>query len=90
MMILPEDITFVHAQKLLEAYPSLSPKERELEAVRRYGAVFVIGIGAALSNGEPHDGRATDTATSILRFWPYFATRRRNAIDSPESFTQKG
>ena len=57
---LPEDITFVHAQELLEAYPSLSPKERELEAVRRYGAVFVIGIGAALSNGEPHDGRAPD------------------------------
>ena len=57
---LPEDITFVHAQELLKAYPSLSPKERELEAVRRYGAVFVIGIGAALSNGEPHDGRAPD------------------------------
>lgn len=57
---LPEEITFIHAQELLDAYPALTPKQRELEAVRRYGAVFVIGIGAALSNGEPHDGRAPD------------------------------
>ena len=26
----------------------------------RYGAVFIIGIGNPLSNGEPHDGRAPD------------------------------
>lgn len=57
---LPEEITFIHAQELLDAYPTLTPKQRELEAVRRYGAVFVIGIGASLSNGEPHDGRAPD------------------------------
>ena len=27
---------------------------------RKYGAVFVIGIGSKLSNGEKHDGRAPD------------------------------
>lgn len=57
---LPEDITFVHSQELLDAYPHLSPKERELELLKKYGAVFLIGIGSDLSNGEPHDGRAPD------------------------------
>lgn len=57
---LPEDIKFLHAQELFEMYPDLSPKERELEALKIYGAIFLIGIGADLSNGEPHDGRAPD------------------------------
>lgn len=57
---LPEEITFIHAQELLDAYPNLSPKERELEALKKYGAIFLIGIGSDLSNGEPHDGRAPD------------------------------
>ena len=57
---LPDSITFIHTEDLLQAYPTLSPKERETEAARRYGAVFLIGIGAPLSNGEPHDGRAPD------------------------------
>ncbi len=58
--ILPEKITYIHAEELLEQYPGLSPKERENEAARKYGAVFVIGIGGALSDGKPHDGRAPD------------------------------
>lgn len=57
---LPEEITFIHSQELLDLYPGLSPKEREKEIVKKYGAVFLIGIGAPLSNGEPHDGRAPD------------------------------
>ena len=57
---LPEEIHFIHAQQLLDLYPGKKPKERENEIVRQYGAVFVIGIGAALSDGEPHDGRAAD------------------------------
>lgn len=57
---LPEEITFVHAQELLDLYPDLSPKERELEMLKKHKAIFVIGIGADLSNGEPHDGRAPD------------------------------
>lgn len=58
--ILPEEITFIHAEELLRRYPNLSPQERENEAAREYGAVFIIGIGANLSDGKPHDGRAPD------------------------------
>ncbi len=58
--VLPEKITFIHSEELLRQYPNLSAKEREAEAVRRYGAIFLIGIGAKLSDGEPHDGRAPD------------------------------
>ena len=58
--ILPEDICFITAEELLQRYPSLTPKERENAVARECGAVFVMGIGGALSNGEPHDGRAAD------------------------------
>ena len=52
--MLPEEIRFIHAQQLLDLYPDKTPKERENEIVRRYGAVFVMGIGAPLSDGRPH------------------------------------
>ena len=58
--ILPDQITFVQAEDLLNEYPNLSPKEREHEITRKYGAVFLIGVGHKLSNGEKHDGRAPD------------------------------
>ncbi len=58
--ILPEKISFIHAEELLRRYPALSPKERENQAVRELGAVFIIGIGHGLSDGKPHDGRAPD------------------------------
>ena len=57
---LPKEIKFIHTQELLDMYPDLSAKERETEATKKYGAIFLIGIGAPLSNGEPHDGRAPD------------------------------
>ncbi|MCC8175723.1 MAG: aspartate--ammonia ligase [Bacteroidales bacterium] len=57
---LPEEITFIHSQQLLDEYPHLTPRERETEAAKKYGAIFVIGIGAPLSDGQPHDGRAPD------------------------------
>jgi len=57
---LPEEITFIHAEDLLREYPDLSSKDRETKAAKKYGAVFIIGIGGKLSNGEPHDGRAPD------------------------------
>ncbi|MDE6768267.1 MAG: aspartate--ammonia ligase, partial [Muribaculaceae bacterium] len=44
----------------LKEYPNLSPLERESEAAKKYGAIFLIGIGANLSDGKPHDGRAPD------------------------------
>ena len=58
--VLPENIYFIHAEELLREFPDLTPKQREMEIARIFGAVFIIGIGAALSNGEPHDGRAPD------------------------------
>ncbi|MBR5084166.1 MAG: aspartate--ammonia ligase [Prevotella sp.] len=57
---LPDKIHFIHSEELLEMYPNLSAKEREDEICRKYGAVFIIGIGGKLANGEPHDGRAPD------------------------------
>jgi len=57
---LPREITFIHAQQLLDKYPDKSVKDREDAITKENGAVFIIGIGADLSNGEPHDGRAPD------------------------------
>ena len=57
---LPPKIHFVHSEDLLEKYPKLSSKEREHAVCKELGAVFLIGIGGKLANGEPHDGRAPD------------------------------
>ena len=58
--MLPEEIHFIHAEELLDRYPGLNPKEREYRAAKEHGAIFIIGIGAELANGEAHDGRAPD------------------------------
>ena len=57
---LPEKIHFIHAEELLALYPDKTPKEREDAICEKYGAVFIIGIGGKLANGEKHDGRAPD------------------------------
>ena len=57
---LPDEIFFIHAEELLQRYPGLSPKERENAIVKEHKAVFIIGIGGALSDGSIHDGRAAD------------------------------
>lgn len=57
---LPEEITFIHSEELYEMYPDLSPKDREDKISEKYGAVFIIGIGADLPDGKPHDRRAPD------------------------------
>ena len=57
---LPADIHFIHAEELRRRYPDATPKERENAITREYGAVFVIGIGGRLGDGEKHDGRAPD------------------------------
>lgn len=57
---LPDDIHFIHSEDLLAMYPDKDVKEREDLICKKYGAVFIIGIGGKLSNGEPHDGRAPD------------------------------
>ncbi len=57
---LPDEITFIHTEELQAMYPDLTPKEREDEIVKKHRAVFVIGIGGRLADGEKHDGRAPD------------------------------
>ncbi len=57
---LPRKIHFIHSEELLQLYPNLSPKEREDAICKKYGAVFIIGIGGKLSDGKKHDGRAPD------------------------------
>lgn len=57
---LPEKIEFIHSEELQRRYPDLSPREREHRIARELKAVFIIGIGAALPDGKPHDGRAPD------------------------------
>jgi aspartate--ammonia ligase len=57
---LPDKITFIHAEEALDRYPNFNPKEREDALARQYGAIFLIGIGGALADGNPHDGRAPD------------------------------
>ncbi len=58
--VLPEQIKFMHSEEMEELYPELPPRERENMLCREYGALFVIGIGANLKSGQPHDGRASD------------------------------
>ncbi len=57
---LPDEITFVTTEELLERYPLLTPRERENAITREYGCVFLMHIGDTLSDGKPHDGRAPD------------------------------
>lgn len=58
--VLPEEIKFIHTEDLVQQYPELSAKERETAVCREFGAVFLIGIGSELKNGQKHDGRAPD------------------------------
>lgn len=58
--VLPEEITFVYADDLQKEFPNLTPKERENAVAKKYGAVFLIGIGGKLPDGTIHDGRAPD------------------------------
>ncbi len=58
--MLPQEITFIHSEELQKQYPDFTPKRRETEAAKKYGAVFIIGIGAKLADGKIHDGRAPD------------------------------
>ncbi len=57
---LPEEIVFIHSEDLQREFPELSPCDREDRVVEKYKAVFIIGIGAALDDGKPHDSRAPD------------------------------
>ena len=57
---LPEQLVFLHAEELLEMYPDLPRKQRETEVLKRFPAIFIIGIGYPLRDGYPHEMRAAD------------------------------
>ena len=57
---LPKQITFITSEELLQRYPNLTPQEREYAICKEHGAVFIHGIGGALSDGKSHDSRAAD------------------------------
>ncbi|MFV0342949.1 MAG: aspartate--ammonia ligase [Anaerocolumna sp.] len=57
---LPEKLTFITSQELLDLYPDYTPKDREKAYVKEKGAIFIMKIGDKLLNGEKHDGRAPD------------------------------
>ena len=56
----PEELTFLHAEEILDMYPDLPRKQRETAILQKYPAVFIIGIGWTLKDGYPHEMRAAD------------------------------
>ena len=57
---LKREVTFVTTEELLQRYPNMTAHERESAVAKEHGTVFLMKIGAPLSNGKPHDGRAPD------------------------------
>ena len=57
---LPEHLTFLHAEELLDIFPDLPRKQRETKILQKYPAIFIIGIGWPLADGYPHEMRAAD------------------------------
>jgi aspartate--ammonia ligase len=57
---LPDELTFLHAEEILEMFPDLPRKQRETEVLQKYPAVFILGIGWPLEDGYPHEMRAAD------------------------------
>ena len=56
----PEELTFLHAEEILEMYPDLPRKARETTVLQKYPAIFIIGVGWTLKDGYPHEMRAAD------------------------------
>jgi len=57
---IPDELTFLHAEEILERYPDLPRKKRETAILQDYPAVFIYGIGWTLDDGYPHEMRAAD------------------------------
>ena len=57
---LPDELTFIHAEEILERYPDLPRKQRETAIIQEYPAIFIYGIGWTLEDGYPHEMRAAD------------------------------
>jgi len=58
---LPKELVFIHAEEILERYPDMPRKQREMRILNDYApAVFILGIGWVLKDGYPHEMRAAD------------------------------
>ncbi len=57
---LPEKLTFIHAEDILDRYTELPRQQRETEILKEYPAIFIYGIGWTLRDGYPHEMRAAD------------------------------
>jgi aspartate--ammonia ligase len=57
---LPDELTFLHAEDILDMYPDLPRKQRETQVLQKHPAIFIIGIGWPLKDGYPHENRAAD------------------------------
>ncbi|HXZ90516.1 MAG TPA: aspartate--ammonia ligase [Candidatus Dormibacteraeota bacterium] len=57
---LPDEITFLHAEDILDQYPNMPRKARETAILQKHPAIFIIGIGWVLKDGYPHEMRAAD------------------------------
>jgi aspartate--ammonia ligase len=57
---LPDELTFLHAEEILDRFPDLPRKARETEILKTFPAVFIYGIGWTLADGYPHELRAPD------------------------------
>jgi len=57
---LPERLTFLHAEDILDRYPDMPRKQRETAILQEYPAIFIVGIGWPLKDGYPHEMRAAD------------------------------
>ncbi|MCK4571569.1 aspartate--ammonia ligase [candidate division WOR-3 bacterium] len=57
---LPEELTFIHAEEILERFPDMPRKQRETAILQEYPAIFILGVGWLLNDGYPHEMRAAD------------------------------
>jgi aspartate--ammonia ligase len=57
---LPEELTFLHAEEILDMFPELPRKQRETRVLQKYPAIFIYGVGYPLEDGLPHEMRAAD------------------------------
>lgn len=57
---IPEELTFLHAEDILEMFPDLPRKQRETAVIQKYPAIFIYGVGYPLKDGYPHEMRAAD------------------------------
>ena len=58
--VINPNVHFITSQELEDLFPDYTPKQREDEAARKFGTIFIEQIGGKLRSGKPHDGRAPD------------------------------